>query len=127
VPTDAYLATIARNVGVSELWIEDAIQELRIAEWQGRRFRHVAIDFVREYGPYSRSGTPQGYSYLDGEDQASADWTVQSDALIDLESVFPTLKAAQRAALIRHYRGFKQTAQEANYCRNGRQALRKRI
>lgn len=123
--TDGYLATVARNVGVPEMWVEDAIQELRIAEWQQRRLSSAAIDFVRRVGPRSRYGTSREYAYIDGHERLSPDWTATSDALLDLESSFEMLKAGERAALVRFYVGIEPESRDWRLRYFGRQKLRK--
>lgn len=123
--SDAYLATVARNVGVPPMWVEDCVQELRLAEWQGRRPWSVAIDFVRQVGERSRAGVTRNVKYLEGEDRESADWTDVADSLVDLSQRFPALTALQQRALIRHYLGFKQVGTEGRHCQDGRKALKK--
>lgn len=59
---DRYLAKALRSAGVPNLWIEDAIQDIRILLWQHPDsdallvIRSGAIDAARRYGRHSRSG-----------------------------------------------------------------------
>lgn len=122
--SDRYFATIARSVGVPEMWLEDCVQELRIAEWQGRTYRHTAIDFVREYGPHARGGLSRECAYLEDNDLASADWTDISDQLLDLEVSFGKLREDEKAALLRFYVGAAQEGRDWRLRYWGRLKLR---
>lgn len=51
--SDAYLRSVARSIKVPEMWVDDCIQEIRIAEWREQcaypktLARRRAVDFLR--------------------------------------------------------------------------------
>ena len=104
--TQAYYVTVARRVGVPEIWLQDCVQEMRVACWlQGEEsktiLRRTAIDFVRKYGPHSRGGVSRDYGYISGSERLARDFTDTSDRIIDLERALPSLTSKQRQAVTR--------------------------
>lgn len=74
--TDGYLRTVARSVGVLPFWVDDCVQEMRIALWQAGETKYprsvakyTAIDFVRKVNHFNRSDktSPQVYSFTSVE------------------------------------------------------------
>lgn len=123
--SDAYLYTVARSVGVPEMFLEDCAQELRIAEWQGRVIRTAAIDFVRQFGRHSRKGIVRDYGYIDGSESLTRDFTDTSDRIIDLERAWPRLTEKQRTALVKNINSVVGKNTEYVTCFHARQKLRK--
>lgn len=80
--TDGYLRTVARSVGVLPFWVEDCVQEMRIALWQAGETKYprtvaknTAIDFVRKVNHFRRSDktSPQVYSFTSVEAASRAE------------------------------------------------------
>lgn len=77
--SDHYLATVARRVGVLPFWIDDAVQEMRIALWRhpdnkypNMVVRSAAIDFHRKQAHFNRrTGTSPGVDCFTAVEETS--------------------------------------------------------
>ena len=123
---DAYLAVIARSVGVPELWIEDAIQEQKIALWRDEDAatwypivaRRAAIPFVRTIThnrrsyvrivqqPVTMADIAGCFSRDDGDDHDPSAYITgfivgpPTDRWLDLEAAAQTLTRRERELLV---------------------------
>lgn len=57
----AYIAAVARRMGVPDMWIEDAVADIELQLWRSGRtsktaVRQAAIDAARRYGWHNRYG-----------------------------------------------------------------------
>ena len=102
---DAWYYRTARNIGVPEMFLEDAIQEMKLAVWQGRYARTACIDFVRQYGPKDRTGLArltvpldEGI-YLTFEAQHVETW-------MDIQELFRRLPKRLRLIVEAHLYGY---------------------
>jgi DNA-directed RNA polymerase specialized sigma24 family protein len=123
--TDAYLMAVARRAGVDPFWLDDAVNEMRIALWQAKpevNSRTVARTTVLDF---LRSLTHRGHmvcDYLDPQhDRESNDWTLTSDRVLDLAQAWPKLAPCMQRSLVRYALGFPSTH---SYNLRGRNRLR---
>lgn len=101
---EAYLRTVARNLGCPEMWLDDCVQEMRIAMWLKGEYKNVVrnagIDFLRMHGEVSRAGVvrvvPRGENVRD-----FSEWLVPvMDAEAALKKLSPeTAESLRRQAL----------------------------
>ena len=124
---DSYLATVARSVGVEPMFIDDALQEMKLAIW---RAPHVNVRVVakREAIDFQRFLTHKGHlqpEWLDQEMQApSSDWCLISDECLDLQRAWGRLPPHQQRALVKQVTGYKTTRSEQSMAAQGRARLR---
>ena len=62
-----YYAKVARQKGVPDMWIEDAVQDMLLQMWltgdtEEKGIKHRAVDAMRKYGPHKQGGR-NGYVY----------------------------------------------------------------
>lgn len=100
----AYYRAVARSVGVPELWVEDAAQEMALRAWQrGDRgalaIRRDAIDFVR--GIRGRAGRPQTLGLASSGAVAAPAPEEAVVARLDIERFLRRLRISERALLRR--------------------------
>ena len=103
-PGVGFLTRIALAAGIPDIWLEDCLQEMRISLLVNptRSLRFVAIDFIRKvnhWQPRQKQGRLH-FTSIDGLDFASRDSWTTTDAVIDLKSTWPCLKAREREAIL---------------------------
>lgn len=108
--SDAYVMATLRSVGVPEMYLEDALQEVRILEWRTnptsskQALRYMAIDALRRLPGYHRRHRLFETDNLSNEDQAAfyartlAAQPYPSDELIDAERAINALPLRRRRA-----------------------------
>lgn len=111
--SDAYLRKVALSLMVPRMFVEDAMQEMRIAEWQGRQVRSAGIDFLRKithYNNHTHEARPQAVNFgaLDEpfrrggflEYKEPVERERPTEELLDLEEALPKLTSKQRNRLL---------------------------
>ena len=103
---DAWYYRTARNIGVPEMFLEDAVQEMKLAVWQGRYARTACIDFVRQYGPKDRAGLERSATPLD---EALYLTSVPShmESWWDIQELFRRLPKRLRLIVWAHLYGYR--------------------
>lgn len=95
-----YYATVARSLGVPDMWVEDAAQDIWLRCWQqdddsGFKVRAAAIDAARRYGPYSRRGIARIAPTI----SEPCDPYVVVDHVLDFRAAWLQLSQGQRMVL----------------------------
>ena len=124
-----YYRRVAADVGVPDLWLDDAAQEMMIRWWRSGWLegsgiaRRAAIDAVRRYGPRTMRGyrhtTEQLHDRLPARDEYGLVAT-----LIDLRKAMRVLTTRQRQALSRSVAGRPMSAAESSHAYAARRKLR---
>lgn len=108
--SDSYVLATLRSVGVPAMYLEDALQEVRILEWRTnpvrskQALRYMAIDALRKLPGYNRR-TVKGF-VTDGLSPEATEFYARtlatqpypSDELIDAERAINALSLKRRRA-----------------------------
>lgn len=109
-PADSYINAALRRVGVPNLWLEDALADVRLALWQQRDSEAsentiigwACVDAARRYGPRTRSGNDRRTASLDELHEVGFDPAVVERAPhIDERRALNALTVDERAVLER--------------------------
>lgn len=117
---DYYLARVARSVFVPEMWLEDAIQEAKIAIWLAPHAppktvaRRACIGFARKFGLYRRNGTSRETSEIPPT-YRTPDATPLVDRLFDFTTAWQKLRPAQRQVLMERATGRSELSSEHRF------------
>jgi len=105
--SDEYLAEMSRNCGVPEMFIEDAVQEIRVRCWKRNDFRiyavkKAAIDAGRKYGKRRRSFQKytEMISFEDCEIRVDSDFPDRVIRILDAEKAWELLRPCYKRDLI---------------------------
>lgn len=122
---DSYFYYISMQVGVPKIWLEDCIQEIKLAIWKNPKIhwktvaRAKAIDFVRMYGKHTRSGQDKSADSLDklrerADYRGALDWEPGKESfeetlveLMDLKEQIQYLTPNQQRLIIEYLAGYR--------------------
>ena len=126
--TANYYRTVARSVRVPEMWVGDAAQDMALAVWLDgndtpRAIRRNAIDCVRRYGRFSRSGHDRETVTLDKVTRGATD-RYETLLTLDIWIAARSLTVKQRAALRRRMAGLPMTSLASAHASAARRKLR---
>jgi len=101
----AWYHRVAHSLGVPDMWLDDAIQVMRLAAWQGHNVRFACIDFMRQHicdDRYSRRATFGAFE----------DWKIINpdygyDTLLDLRRLFQRLNRRLQFVVLGYLYGYK--------------------
>lgn len=106
-----YYLSVARAVGVPELWVPDAAQDIALICWRRGNsepgtVRSAAIDCVRRYGSHSRYGVERVVCVpLDNTHVSEGDFTNIIIRMLDAARGWRLLSPRQRKVLTRRALG----------------------
>ncbi len=107
-----YYKAVARSIGVPNLFLSDAAQDIALRVWRAGEetsaiVRHAAVDAARRYGYYNRD-TRRDSRPLTAAGKAPQCVELEAEARIELAGVLGVLRgftARQRGAVVRAVRG----------------------
>lgn len=104
---DTWYRRVAQQHGIPEMFVEDAIQEMKLAVWQRRSARYAAVDFTRKYGRHERYGNERPVSISLSKIDISNNETHWIDTFLDVQVQFAKLPRQLKRVITAHLKGYK--------------------